>query len=79
MMMNKKGLLIWVVIAMLMGLNSAIAQTNLEPPRNPNSAKACAICHFRWVDKLMIRLEPAVDDIVFSKKFPEDEEMSDSK
>jgi len=53
-MMNIKGLLIWGVVGVLMWINSANAQTNLEPPRNPNSAKACAICHFRWVDTFFI-------------------------
>jgi len=26
----------------------------VEPPKNPNSAKGCAICHYRWVDTFFI-------------------------
>jgi predicted CXXCH cytochrome family protein len=26
----------------------------VEPPRNPNSAKGCAICHYRWIDTFFI-------------------------
>jgi predicted CXXCH cytochrome family protein len=26
----------------------------VEAPRNPNSAKECAICHFRWIDTFFI-------------------------
>ncbi len=41
-------------IGVLIGLESGVAQTSLEPPGNPNSAKACAICHYRWVDTFFI-------------------------
>ncbi len=26
------------------------AAATVPPPRNPNSAKSCAICHYRWID-----------------------------
>ena len=28
----------------------SFAKASAEPAKNPNSAKACAICHYRWVD-----------------------------
>jgi predicted CXXCH cytochrome family protein len=31
-----------------------ISHAQVEPPRNPNSAKSCAICHYRWVDTFFI-------------------------
>jgi predicted CXXCH cytochrome family protein len=27
---------------------------SVEPPKNPNSAKGCAICHYRWIDTFFI-------------------------
>jgi predicted CXXCH cytochrome family protein len=29
-------------------------QAAADPRRNPNSAKACAICHFRWIDTFFV-------------------------
>lgn len=26
----------------------------VKPPKNPNSAKGCAICHYRWIDTFFI-------------------------
>ncbi len=26
----------------------------VEPPKNPNSAKGCAICHYRWIDTFFV-------------------------
>jgi len=26
----------------------------VEPPKNPNSAKSCAICHYRWIDTFFV-------------------------
>ena len=43
-----------VVLGVVLWLNIVDAQTTLEPPSNPNSAKACAICHYRWVDTFFI-------------------------
>jgi predicted CXXCH cytochrome family protein len=48
------GLPTLVTMGVLLWLNIAGAQTSLEPPSNPNSAKACAICHYRWVDTFFI-------------------------
>ena len=31
-----------------------IADSAVEPPRNPSSAKECAICHYRWIDTFFI-------------------------
>ena len=33
---------------------SSLCEAQVEPPRNPNSAKSCAICHYRWVDTFFI-------------------------
>ncbi len=41
-------------MGVLLWLNISNAQTTIEPPSNPNSAKACAICHYRWVDTFFI-------------------------
>ena len=46
--------LMLVVIGVVLWLNICDAQNTLEPPSNPNSAKACAICHYRWVDTFFI-------------------------
>ena len=46
--------LMLVVMGVVLWLNVCDAQTTLEPPSNPNSAKACAICHYRWVDTFFI-------------------------
>ncbi len=27
---------------------------DVKPPKNPNSAKSCAICHYRWIDTFFI-------------------------
>lgn len=42
------------VLGVVLWLNICDAQRTLEPPSNPNSAKACAICHYRWVDTFFI-------------------------
>ena len=26
----------------------------VEPPKNPNSAKGCAMCHYRWIDTFFV-------------------------
>ncbi|MGD2096436.1 MAG: cytochrome c3 family protein [Desulfobacterales bacterium] len=46
--------LMLVVMGVVLWLNICDAQKTLEPPDNPNSAKACAICHYRWVDTFFI-------------------------
>ncbi len=30
------------------------AHGTVRPPKNPNSAKACALCHYRWIDTFFI-------------------------
>ena len=44
--------LIFFVITLI--LQPDISHADVPPPKNPNSAKACAICHFRWVDTFFI-------------------------
>src|SRR5210317_296312 len=31
-----------------------IFAATVEPPKNPNSAKGCAICHYRWIDTFFV-------------------------
>jgi predicted CXXCH cytochrome family protein len=33
---------------------SNLARAQVQAPSNPNSAKSCAICHFRWIDTFFI-------------------------
>lgn len=40
--------MIWLLFS------AATARATVPPPRNPNSAKSCAICHYRWVDTFYI-------------------------
>ncbi|MDX2512230.1 MAG: cytochrome c3 family protein, partial [Desulfobacterales bacterium] len=42
------GFIFWL------GLFGSISFAQVETPRNPNSAKACAICHYRWVDTFFV-------------------------
>ena len=43
----------WLCVIVLIGAsNLALAQ--VQAPTNPNSAKSCAICHFRWIDTFFI-------------------------
>ena len=41
-----------VIVAMLPAFNLALAQ--VTAPSNPNSAKSCAKCHYRWIDTFFI-------------------------
>ena len=52
--MKKIVLLNLIVIALLFPHVNAHAQEKITPPKNPNSAKGCAICHYRWVDTFFI-------------------------
>ena len=38
----------------LLILLSGISYAEIEPPRNPDSAKECAICHYRWIDTFFV-------------------------
>jgi predicted CXXCH cytochrome family protein len=40
------------LICLLLAGNTIAAAA--EPVRNPNSAKACAICHYRWIDTFFV-------------------------
>ena len=42
---------IFIIFSLLL---SNIALATVEPPKNPNSAKGCAICHYRWIDTFFI-------------------------
>lgn len=59
---------------LLMPARNILAQT-VEPPKNPNSAKGCAICHYRWIDTFFI--DGKGTDLVpyQSEKVAADEEM----
>ena len=35
-------------------LVSNVSFAQVEPPKNPNSAKGCAICHYRWIDTFFV-------------------------
>jgi predicted CXXCH cytochrome family protein len=44
-------------IGLALALNLFLAlpgAASVAPPRNPNSAKGCAICHFRWIDAFFV-------------------------
>jgi predicted CXXCH cytochrome family protein len=43
------ALLLFCSFALLPGVSFAV-----EAPRNPDSAKECAICHYRWIDTFFI-------------------------
>jgi predicted CXXCH cytochrome family protein len=52
-MINKSvPVLLIVVLALQFKLSDA--QMDVAPPKNPNSAKACAICHYRWIDTFFV-------------------------
>ncbi len=51
--MKKAIFRILFIVALVIPFNLSYAQT-ITPPKNPNSAKACAICHYRWVDTFFI-------------------------
>jgi len=42
-----------LVLIILIGV-STVSLAQVQPPSNPNSAKSCAICHFRWIDTFFI-------------------------
>lgn len=43
-----------ILFAAFLILQCNIVDSAVEPPRNPSSAKECAICHYRWVDTFFI-------------------------
>jgi predicted CXXCH cytochrome family protein len=42
------------IVLILSTLQISTAYANVTAPRNPNSAKECAICHYRWIDTFFI-------------------------
>lgn len=42
-----------IIIVTAAGL-PCIVSANIEAPKNPNSAKGCAICHYRWIDTFFV-------------------------
>jgi len=52
--MKKAIYRILFIVALVIPFNLSYAETTITPPKNPNSAKACAICHYRWVDTFFI-------------------------
>jgi len=49
--MRKIFYLILFITALTLQLDTVSA---LETPRNPDSAKECAICHYRWIDRFFV-------------------------
>ncbi len=45
-----KALTFVFLLVLLSLLLPSGAPATVPPPRNPNSAKSCAICHYRWID-----------------------------
>ncbi len=52
--MKKILFLVLSIFALIYLVTGVDAQQTIQPPKNPNSAKACAICHYRWVDTFFI-------------------------
>lgn len=49
-----KAILSLSVLCALLMLLAATADAQVEAPRNKNSAKECALCHYRWIDTFFI-------------------------
>ncbi|WP_456473377.1 cytochrome c3 family protein [Desulfolithobacter sp.] len=47
------GILVLFILLLLSGPARA-EDTSVEAPRNPSSAKECALCHYRWIDTFFI-------------------------
>ncbi len=45
-------ILCFFILLSFVPLNFTMAQS--APPKNPNSAKGCALCHYRWIDTFFI-------------------------
>jgi len=44
----------WLIFAALLLLIVETSLAEVQTPKNPNSAKACAICHYRWIDTFFV-------------------------
>ena len=42
-----------IIIFIVAGLPCVVTAT-VQAPKNPNSAKGCAICHYRWIDTFFV-------------------------
>jgi len=52
--MKKNRSLFLLIVILVLQIKLSDAQMSAAPPKNPNSAKACAICHYRWIDTFFI-------------------------
>jgi predicted CXXCH cytochrome family protein len=52
--MKTKSFLFLLIVVLVLQFKLSGAQMTAAPPKNPNSAKACAICHFRWIDTFFV-------------------------
>ena len=52
--MNKNSYLFLLIVILVLQFKLSDAQMTAAPPKNPNSAKACAICHYRWIDTFFV-------------------------
>ena len=44
----------YIGLVMISMLLPGISQADVKTPKNPKSAKGCAICHYRWIDTFFI-------------------------
>lgn len=54
---GKTGIKCYCIFAFLLFFSFALmpgSSSAIEAPRNPDSAKECAICHYRWIDTFFI-------------------------
>ncbi len=52
--MKNTFILLFTAVISVLQLSSSYAQEMIEAPRNPDSAKECAICHYRWIDTFFV-------------------------
>ncbi len=49
-----KGLQVVVLMWLVVFLPLNVSWAQINAPRNPKSAKACALCHYRWIDTFFV-------------------------
>ncbi|UCE72155.1 MAG: cytochrome c3 family protein [Nitrospiraceae bacterium] len=49
-----RKILFFILFFQFVALHPGISFATVEVPRNPNSAKECAICHYRWIDTFFL-------------------------